>query len=204
MNKIVVILALVLAISGMEAWAQMPRRSGATAVGPVRSAVALKKIDGIGNNGLVQTPEYSTSVNEPKYTGAGDKQWARVTVYFDTEPEWIDELTFKFYVLVRNAKTTQSTLFSGSVTFVDVSKGRLHPATMYLTPATVQRYGQVEAVAVEVVSGGEVVESLAVPDQPAQWWRSPKLKVKEGLLLNRAQTPFALINIDSYPPVKMR
>ena len=175
----------------------------ATAGGPV--ARIRGDMGGLGPRSVVKTPEYSTSVPRGK-TSARD--WVELSVSFDTEPEWIDELTFQCYALLRDKKKGDYTLFKGSVTYVDVAKGRGHVSTMYLRPSALARYGEVVAIAVEILHNGAVIDHKS-DDRMAkgqrlakEWWSSPNLPVKEGYLLSRAQTPFGLVNIDDYETIK--
>lgn len=191
-------------------WAQ--NRGPAAGMGGVSgkplAPVKIRAIDGIGQRNLVKTPEYNTSISRGK-AAAGN--WAQLTVTFDTAPDWINELVFQYYVLCYNKATERDsgrkeyTLFKGAVSHRDVSRGKSRVTAMYLRPNTVERYGNVVAVAVEVLYNGEVVDLKSEESGnkiPKEWWKSPDLTVKDGYLLNRQETPFAFINVDDFEAVK--
>jgi hypothetical protein len=194
------------AILCTDAWAQArvakPETPANAAAGPV---ARIREITGVGPRYVVKTPEYTTSVSRGKGT---PRDWGELTVIYDTQQEWLDELTFQYYVLLFDKKKSDYSLFKGTVTFVDIPKGRNHLSTMYLRPVALARYGEVAAMAVEVVYKGEVAETKADERMIAgaklakEWWKSPQLTVKEGYILNRAQTPFAFVNYDDYETIK--
>ncbi len=194
------IAALFLVVAVLESAAQGQGRA-ATAAGPVR----IREISGIGSRGLVRTPEYNTSVSRGR-TAA--RAWGEVLVQFDTEPEWLDELQFQYYVLLYSKQAKEFLFLKGNVTHLDVARGRGHLSSMYVRPAAVERHGEVVAVAVEVVVKGETVTVASegrLPqgmNLPADWWKTTKLVPKDGYLLNRNQTPFAFVNYDDYEVVK--
>jgi hypothetical protein len=199
---------LVLGAGLSDAWAQARVKpdGGQQPAAPSGGTVArIRDMTGVGPRAIVKTPEYSTSISRGKAT---PKDWAELTVTFDTEPEWIDELTLQYYVLVHDRKKDSYGLFKGSVTHLDVAKGRGHLSVMYLRPVALLRYGEVVAMAVELVHKGEVIDSKN-DDRMAgraklarEWWKSQTLPVKEGYILNRLQTPFGLINYDDYESVR--
>jgi len=176
-----------------------PRMAGAS--GPVR----LREISGIGTRGLVRTPEYNSSVSRGR-TAA--RSWAEILVQFDTDPDWVDELQFQYYVLLYSRQTREFLFLKGNVTHMDVARGRGHLSAMYVRPAALERHGDVVAIAVEAVLKGETVtvgSEGRLPQGmtlPAEWWKTTKLVPRDGYLLNRNQTPFAFVNYDDYEVVK--
>lgn len=169
-----------------------------TAASPVlaqNDGVAIKKIE----PGKVETPEYQLTHNSMK---GRSRNWYRVVTQYDTDALWTDELSFTYYVLVKNKdpKGPPRSLFRGKVTYVNVEKGRGHKSDVYLHPSTLARYGDVEAVAVLIEVGGRLVASESLPASNKRWWE--QLSPVDGILLNRMQTPFAMINFDDYEAVK--
>jgi hypothetical protein len=162
--------------------------------------VSVKKIDA----GKAKTPEY-----QAKYVTAQQRSrdWFKVEVIYDTEPEWLDEVSLTYYVVVKAkqpiaGRSSLYTLFKGDVTYINVEKGR-HKSDMYLHPSTLARLGDVERVATVVSTGGRVVVMEGVPSLSGanpRWWE--QLPPQEGYLLNRTQTPFAMINFDDYEAIK--
>jgi hypothetical protein len=163
----------------------------------------LRKPTGIGSQSIVKTPEFRTG-------GAGSVKppgnWVQITAKFDTSPEWVDELTFQFYAIAKDAKGGYS-LYKNSVRYVDIERGKDHMATMYVRPATVKRYGLLVAVAVEISHGGKLIAEDSDTSESKlgkDWWKREWKGViaREGCLVDRSQSPFALVNIDDYEVIK--
>jgi hypothetical protein len=199
---------LTLASSVAFGQATRPRAPGApggTAGAAQASVVRIRDLTGVGPRALVRTAEYSTSVSRGR-TAA--RLWAETSVTYDTDPEWLDELTFQYYVLVYDKAKDEHSLFKGVVTYVDVARGKGHVSPMYLRPSTLARYGEVVGVAVEILHQGSVVATEANGRQgkgqplPPEWWKVYQGTVREGVLLDRSRTPFALVNVDDFETIK--
>ena len=127
---------------------------------------------------------------------------------YDTVPEWIDEVTCQYYVItlkVEDGKKSYS-LFKTSAKYRDVEKGRGHLGSVFLRPSTLKRYGTPVAVAVEISVEGKPVDETGeatIPMTP-KWWKTidtltkQGVVVRDGYLLDRSQTPFAMVNVDDY------
>jgi hypothetical protein len=171
--------------------------SNAQAPAP-RSPIAIRKIEGL----KLPTPKFDFR-GAPSNTGK-PKEWFKIYVEYDTEPEWIDELNFTFYVLIKG-KTKDAppySLFKAETSYIHIPAGSKHTADMYVHPNILSRYGDVERVAVEVRQGGRVLERVGKPALTEAWWE--RLSPIEGVLLNRSQTPFAIINVDDYEIIKSK
>lgn len=184
------LMALLLA-SSLTIHAQQPA-GGGDGGGRV---LELKNIVGAA----VLTPEYQVKRNplNPRV-----KSWYQVTAEYETKPEWLDEVEFTYYVLVKNTKNPKGppqSLFKGSVTYINVNEGK-HKSDMFLHPNTVARFGEVQAVAVLISVQGRIVGMESKPKSNQRWWE--QLAPVDGLLLSRDQTPFAPIYFDDYEPVK--
>jgi hypothetical protein len=158
------------------------------------------KIDKITATKL-PTPEYE--VKRVSLQGAQTKQWFQITVKYQTAPEWMDELNFKYYALVKNKEAAAGQApyicFSGDVAYVNVEKGS-HESDIYVHPSTLKRFGDVEAVAVQVFYKGQLVGMEMDPPSSQRWWE--QVAPQPGYLLNRMETPFAMINFDNYEAIK--
>ncbi len=182
------------------------RKTGAAARPPVsaRENVTIKKIEGVSAAGMIKTPKY---IVETKEENKVSRQWARISVRYDTKRDWTDALEFRYFVLTKNPrakiKANQYMLFTATVTYVDIAKGR-HVSTVFLRPNTVKRYGYVEKVAVEIWSGGEQVAVSCSPTAKQMWWQmiAGKVKTIQGVLLNRSQTPFVFVGYDGHEAIK--
>lgn len=142
----------------------------------------------------VKPPVYSTNYSG----GGGGDKWVQVTVEYNTLPEWIDRLEFRYFVMVES-KRGERRRFTGDVAYVDIQRGS-HESTMFLRPRTLARYGKPKGVAVEVSYHGEILLQEAEPKARGnvRWWRDTKYPQKTGYLLNRAQTPFIFIRYDDH------
>jgi hypothetical protein len=162
---------------------------------PAGNQVKIRKIT---PNSKVATPEYKLLTGQVM---SQTRNWFQVLVDYDTSPEWMDDLTFTYYI-VCESKTgaTKFTLFRGEVTYVNIQKGK-HRSDMYLHPSTIARYGVVQRVGVVISSQGRVLamESLPSTGSP-RWWE--QLTPQDGYVLNRMQTPFAMIYFDDYEAIK--
>ena len=193
---------MALCLNATLAWAQTRPADSRPGDDPV---VAIKDLEGIGPRARVKTPIYTSNASAGRVPA---REWGRVQVVYDTAPEWIDELTFQFYVLLlKDEKGKRDfTLLKGAVSYQDVARGRKHEAMIFVRPTTLARYGDVIGAAVEVLHNGEVVGVRSVEvsliAQEKEWWKNPKLTARDGVLLNRNQTPFAYVNYDDYDPIK--
>ena len=164
----------------------------------------VKTFSGLGKNNEVKTPEYKTNINRGRVPA---KSWYRIAVNYDTAPKWIDELTFRYYAMSLEVKkgVKSYTIFKTSVRYADIETGNRHRSVAYLHPKAMERYGNIVAVAFEIVNKGTVIaEKSAVKGVPDDWWKnsvvteSQSVAVKDGYLLQKADTPFAFINVDDY------
>ena len=157
------------------------------------SPVSIKNISG----DKPQTPQYQLLKGQVM---ARTLDWYRITVNYETHSDWIDDLTFTYYVLTKD-KQGKFHLFKGDVTYVNLAKGK-HLSDMYLHPSTVARYGGVERVAVLIASQGRMLAMDSQPRSASRWWEQSPVPPVDGLVLNRMQTPFAMVNFDDYEAIK--
>ena len=176
--------ACALAAFGLCASAQTPVGPGAVKLGKV----ALE---------VVKTPEFNITGGPQKRSKAG--QWLEVEVEFDTKPEDIDELTFKFTILV------EKRLLDGEVTHINIPKGREHYSVMYVSPRSLEKLtggkpltgASIENVWVEVSKQGQILDKAShKPGVP------PNLPHLTGMVLNKDETPFAPLFYDRYEAIK--
>ena len=169
---------------------------------PSREKVTIRRISGIGASGRAYTPEYNTDAKEHNTVR---RTWARISVEYTTKADWINELEFRYYTLVQHPQTKNFYFFPGTVTYIDIAKGE-HASTIFLSPSALKRYGAIKRIAVEIYSRGQLVAVESNPKDKQAWWRMvtalPNVKTKEGMLLNRAQTPFAFVAFNNYEMIK--
>lgn len=209
-----------LAASGLSASAQYAparRVGGAAAQGGAPAAtgvpaksVVVRELIGIGKRTLVRAPEYKTNV--PK-SSTRARDWAQITVKFDTAVEWIDVLAIEYHVLCMNKVDGQNvySLSRQTVEHLDVEEGREKVSAVFIPPSAVKRHGPPVAVYVRLVVDGETVAeademepALRGESLPPTWWKdravleNPKVTTRDGNLWRLAATPFAFVNPDDY------
>lgn len=203
-------------VSRLKTVATRTREASASSSGEV---LTIRKMTGIGPRAKIQTPTYNTSVSR----GVNPAQlWGQIEVIYETgrtdEQNWFDELSFHYYALALKIddKERKYSLYKKNVFYVDVMTDRkpmLHRSTVFLRPGAIMRYGELVAVAVEISYNGTIIAKMSEEDPssklPAgEWWNNPLVTenpltvTREGCLLDRAHSPFALINIDDYEVIK--
>ena len=149
------------------------------------------------NPAVVKTPEYSIS-NYQK-PGERPKDWLEIEVEFRAEPELTPELTARYYILFEG----QQEVLVGEVNHVNVAKGRDRRSVAYVAPSTLERLlagrpftnATIRDIGVELLDRGRpVAQSGFKNKQP--WWQ--QLPQKPGLVLTKAETPFAPLYWDRY------
>lgn len=167
----------------------------------------IRRMPRLGRQMLERTPAFDVR-------GAGavrnPRNWAHILLELETAPEWIDELSFTYYLMTQVRGETAFSLFQTTVRYGDIPRGQ-HQSSVLLMPAAVERFGEPIALGVEISYDGQVVATESASTLPAlegEWWRnervvdSPNVTRREGYLLDRSQTPFALVNWDDFLVVR--
>lgn len=159
----------------------------------------------------VRTPQFQDS----RFGSSGSRyEWLEAIVEYETDArrgEWTDEITIEWSLLVRPGDR-RPLLLKRRVTYVDIEEGD-HHAAIYLRPGFVRRYTEQKtpnesdfAVYVEISAGGDRLARAeeSKQRQPDNWWRAgePNVKIVEGELLPRTETPFAHIDYDYFEHIK--
>ncbi len=150
---------------------------------------------------LVVAPDYKSLVSGVGTTGSTlAKKWLRIETEFDTLPEWADDVTLKYYVLMGRGRDAR--MFGGEVTYINIEKGQRHMSAMFMHPNTVERYGQgnVEAVHVELWYQGRLMDQDNTPIANIRWWEGNE--PIRGFLLDPQQTPWSVTAFDRYEESK--
>ena len=164
---------------------------GQAPIGP--ASIKLKKI----SPAVVKTPEYNITGGQTKRYKLGD--WLEVEVEYETKPEIIDELTFKFVIMV------EGKLLDGEVTYADIAEGNEHYAVMYVSPKAINALTKGKALTgasignvwVEILrSGQKLAQSSYKKDA------MPNIQHTAGLVLSKDQTPFEPLYYDRYEAIK--
>ena len=152
---------------------------------------------------LIATPDFNYSGAETFRTNARDR-WLEIEVEFSARPEFTEELTLKYYILL-NGK-----LLTGEVTHVNILAGREHHSVVYVPPRALAHLmgnrpltaNSIENVAVQILQQGAVKDELSLNRTRPQWFASlPQLS---GFVLNKNETPFAPLYWDRYEQTKSR
>ena len=178
--SLVAVAALSLSVS-----AQAPVGPGAVKLGKPMPAV-------------IKSPDYQINGGPQKRTIFGS--WLEVEVEYGTIPDTIDELTFKYTILIQN------TLLDGEVTYVNIPSARDHYAVMYVTPRALLRLtggkpltnASIENVWIQVTKQGQILDQTSFRGAG----QIPNLPHIAGLVLNKNETPFAPLYYDRYEAIK--
>jgi hypothetical protein len=151
-------------------------------------------------------------ITAPDYNYGGAEQfrteqralWLEVEAEFVSLPEFTDELTCKYFILI-NGK-----LLTGEVTHVNIPAGRENHSVMYVPPAALARFNNnrplapnsVQNIAVQITQGGTIKSELSLMRAPARWYNS--VQGTTGFVLNKNETPFAPLYWERYPQIKSR
>jgi hypothetical protein len=150
------------------------------------------------------TPAYSFNFGPVEHPQPKSEQWLEVEVNFESNVDWTDELTVKYYILLAGECLT------GEVTHIDIPRGRDLYSVMYVSPRTIARILNnrsltsldIQDVGIQLVSKGQVLttKSYKAPGEE-QWWQNQQQVT--GKVLNKNQTPFAPLIWDRYEQIKI-
>lgn len=153
------------------------------------------------NKNLVTAPLFAYN-GGPVYRTNQNDRWLEVEAEFTAAPEYTDELSLKYFILL-NGK-----LLTGEVTHVGILSGKERRSVMYVSPKGVARcmgnqavtVNAVQNIAIQIVQKGAVKDELSLTRAAAQWYSTmPPLG---GLVLNKNETPFAPLFWDRYEQLK--
>src|SRR2546429_1883990 len=145
--------------------------SVATAMAQPRGAVDFQLLK-ISTN-FISSPQFT-------YTGADQFQadqrerWLEVEVTFACAPEFADELTLKYFILV-NGK-----FLTGEVTHVNIPAGRENRSVMYVTPRTLPRLMLGPTVTTNAMqnTADQLIQQLALKDEKSAQPAAPQCDAK--------------------------
>jgi hypothetical protein len=156
----------------------------------------------------VQTPEYNVKRNLPNSSNIYREEWGQISLVYRTSLDWTDELTITYYVLLQPSgdDAPKYKVLTKSITYVNVPKGD-HQSVVYMHPTTLKRYGKPEKMAavfsMNYVSRTGAIVPVQVLSDDSEWWTRAPVPVESGLLLNRKDTPFAVLNDNAYEAQKI-
>jgi hypothetical protein len=120
---------------------------------------------------LVSTPQFTYTGAQQYLTNQRDR-WLEVEVEFVATPEFTDELTFKYFILINGR------LLTGEVTHVNVAAGRENRSVMYVSPRALARFSgrggvtpnAIQNVAVQILQKGAIKDEMSFVRTPGQWF----------------------------------
>ncbi|MBA2622127.1 MAG: hypothetical protein H0U88_00715 [Chthoniobacterales bacterium] len=150
---------------------------------------------------LITAPQF-TYTGAQQYTANQRDRWLEAEVEFAAAPDFTDELTFKYFILI-NGK-----LLTGEVTHTGIAAGRENRSVLYVSPKTLARVlanrpmvpNSIQNIAVQLVQQGAVKSELSLERAQPQWFAS--MPQVAGLVLNKNDTPFAPLYWDRYEQIK--
>jgi hypothetical protein len=169
---------------------------------------------------LTTTAEYSVSFGPKNKKVPKNKEWLELEVSFSwqpkaTKPEFLDELTFNYYILLNNKSRENpgGTLLTGTVTHVAIPQGKGMNSVMYVSPRMLERFfaGKVPSTASSAVLDVGVTITQPGVSKPlassswkgkGEWWGP--MSGTPGYVLNKNETPFAPLAWDYYEAIKAR
>ncbi|MEI6491647.1 MAG: Amuc_1102 family pilus-like protein [Verrucomicrobiota bacterium] len=187
--------------------------------GALNTEVQITKIE----SGFVDSPKFTIPGYSKRSTGRPGS-WLEIEVTFERnvvakEPKYADELTFNYYVLLKNERVTEDkkpTLLTGSIVHVRVPQERGLHSVAFVSPRALASFfeGKPPTTAQQAVTdigvtisgkGGLLAISTAKGTVKGDkgWWDNPaSFTTVPGLLLNKNETPFAPLEWDFYEAIK--
>ena len=181
------------------------RGQAAAPAAPSSDILRIRKVTELGRDMFQRAP--SMGNRSPK-----QKDWGVLDVTFDSAPEWIDEMTVTFTVMLQNKKAKQGepvfSLLTLTSEYRDIAQGRDRKAGVVVLPVAMERHGQPIGIGVQFFRDGELIAESGVGAESLsskeKWWGNkqitdhPTVRKREGYLIERSKSPFALVDIDSY------
>jgi len=140
------------------------------------------------------------------------RDWGVFDVSFDVGPEWVDEMTIIYTVMLQNdkAKPGEKALSLMTVTamYSDVEQGRDRKAGVVVSPSALDRYGSPIGFAVQIFVAGQLAAEQGIGKgllgNQQDWWKKPEIidsqlvQKRDGYLVERSKSVFNLVDLDAY------
>lgn len=148
-----------------------------------------------------RAPDYQVSTN----VRAGKKkydQWLAIELAYETVIPWTDDLKITYYAYMQTGNPREpEVILRGEETFTNIPKGT-HEDFAFIHPAVLQRYGRVMGIAVEFTYGDRLVAAETTPSNFAYKGAVERLPKKDGAILPKNQSPFALVDVSGFEMTK--
>ena len=176
------------------------------------------------NQGAITTSFVTaTSLGGSGGSSGGDNQWLKIEFRYTVNPptglNYLDEVQFKVWVEGRDTLDPKATsregmaiALTGSVTYVNVPKGRDAYGVFYVHPSTLGRYSTDRGtsdferkwdVHIEADVDGKAVAGVDKNREQDPNWYLPPVRPVPGFVFRQNQTPFINADPDRYPAIKL-
>jgi len=154
---------------------------------------------------ILQTPQFNVSGDSKRVPSPAS--WVEIETELDVAAEFVPEITLNYYVAI-NVSQTQVAL-TGTVTHVNITKGRGKYCSIYISPQSLfvlmqgrtPAVSNVDQVTVQITSQGvPIAEGQLNSSPPSGWWST--MRQQAGFLLKKTETPFAPLWWDRYEAIK--
>ena len=155
-------------------------------------------------------------------SSGGDTKWLKVEFHFAVTPtvgDYLNEVQFKVWIEGLDLLATDAPVpgkgvavaLTGSVTYVNVYKGKDVYGVVYVHPSTLGRYnagggsGDFDRkfnIHVEADVDGKPVDAIDKRKEQDLTWYQP-LRAVPGLIYLQNQSPFIITDADRYPALKL-
>jgi len=149
--------------------------------------------------------------------------WFKVEFHYGVTPaigDYLPEVQFKVWIEGRDMFDPKgdpgkgvTVMLTGSVTYVNVLKGKDVYGVVYVHPSTIGRYSGAGGfsdfdrkfnIHVEADVDGKPVDTFDKnKEQDPNWYADPNFKTVSGLLFLQNQSPFITTDPDRYPELKL-
>jgi hypothetical protein len=151
------------------------------------------------NKNLITNPQYTYSGAEQYQANQRDR-WLEVEVEFTAAPDFTDELTFKYFILV-NGK-----VLTGEVTHANIAAGREKRSVMYVPPQALASFlgnrpvppTAVQNIAVQIAQQGALKDELSLTSAAPRWCAACRSSLD---FCSANETPFAPLYWDRYEQI---
>ena len=170
---------------------------------------------------FIQSTNLGSSSENPGSASPDDSKWLKVEFHYSVNPptgNFLDEVQFKVWIEGRDLfdPTGQpgqgiAVALTGSVTYVDIPKGKDNYGVFYVHPSTLARFSTSHGVTdfdhtfdvhVEAdIAGSPVDAADKNKEQDPNWYQ--QYKMIPGLVYRQDQCPFINDNPSRYPAIKL-
>lgn len=161
------------------------------------------------------------TIGSSSSSGSDDNKWLKVEFRYGVTPktgDYLDSAEFRIWIEGRDLLDPQATSkdgiaigLTGTVTYVNIPKGKDVYGVFYVHPNTLARYSTTTGssdferkfnIHIEAYIGGAKVDFFdRNKEQDLQWYT--QLKPVAGFVYRQDQSPFLLTDVSHYPAIKL-